>query len=118
MVVAQGGDPDAPLPRASHVETIVSERSGVVTRLDARPVGVGAWRLGAGRARKEDPVSPTAGVVCLARPGEEVRSGSPLFELHTDEPERFGRAREALAGALVIADELPPSGQLVIERVG
>ncbi|MCU1496005.1 MAG: thymidine phosphorylase [Acidimicrobiaceae bacterium] len=117
MVVAQGGDPDAALARASHIETVRAERSGVVTRLAARPVGVAAWRLGAGRTRKEDPVSAAAGVVWLARPGDEVRAGDPVFELHTDDPDRMDRAREALAGAMEIGDEPPPSAPLVLDRV-
>jgi thymidine phosphorylase len=102
MVAAQGGDPDAPLPAARHVETVPAPASGVLRRLDARAVGVAAWRLGAGRARKEDPVSASAGVRWLAVPGERVSAGAPLLELHTDAPDRLDRARAALAGALDI----------------
>ena len=59
--------------------TVTATRSGIVARLDARAVGVAAWRLGAGRARKEDPVSATAGVVCLAKPGDEVTERQQLL---------------------------------------
>ena len=117
MVAAQGGDPDAPLPRAGHVETVAADRAGIVERLDARAVGVAAWRLGAGRARKEDPVSPSAGVVCLAKPGERVKEGQELFELHTDEPERLDWAREAVAGAVSIGDQPRPAQPLVLELI-
>nr|MDT0667148.1 thymidine phosphorylase [Micromonospora sp. DSM 115978] len=81
MVAAQGGDPDAPLPVATRVETVVAETAGYLRRLDARAVGVAAWRLGAGRARKEDPVSATAGVRWTAMPGDRVEAGQPLLEL-------------------------------------
>src|SRR5689334_8349006 len=57
LVRAQGGDPDAPLPVAHEVETIAAAADGFVATMDAYAVGVAAWRLGAGRARKEDPVS-------------------------------------------------------------
>jgi len=117
MVVAQGGDPDAPLPRASHVQTVTADRSGIVERLDARAVGVAAWRLGAGRARKEDPVSASAGVVCLAKPGETVTNGQGLFELHTDEPERLAWACEAIAGSIAIGDQAQPAAPLLLELV-
>ena len=70
----------------------------MLTRLDALAVGVAAWRLGAGRARKEDPVSAGAGVVMFAKPGDAVRAGEPLLELHADDPARFARALEALDG--------------------
>jgi thymidine phosphorylase len=98
MIAAQGGEPDADLPRAVEQHIVTAPSSGVLTRLDAYAVGVAAWRLGAGRARKEDPVSPGAGVVLLAKPGDMVRQGQPLLELHADDPGRFDRAIQALDG--------------------
>ncbi|UQX87811.1 thymidine phosphorylase [Jatrophihabitans telluris] len=98
MIAAQGGDPDAPLPTARHTHVVTAPASGMLTRLDAYAVGVAAWRLGAGRARKEDPVSAGAGVVMHAKPGEPVTAGQPLLELHADDPERFERALQALQG--------------------
>jgi thymidine phosphorylase len=117
MVAAQGGDPDAPLPAAGHVDVVPAPAGGYVRRLDARSVGVAAWRLGAGRARKQDPVSAGAGVVWHARPGERVTAGAPLFELHADDPARFSRARDALAGAVEIGPDPPPPAPLAIESV-
>ena len=102
MIAAQGSDPDAPLPVASHTEDVVAERDGVLTRLDALDVGVASWRLGAGRARKEDPVQLTAGIEIHVEPGERVRAGQRLLTLHTDTPERFERARESLDGGIDI----------------
>jgi thymidine phosphorylase len=118
MIAAQGGDPDAPLPAARHAEVVTAERGGRVQALDARAVGVAAWRLGAGRARKEDPVSATAGVICLAKPGDEVEPGQPVLELRADDPDRFDRARQALDGAIAIGDEPPEHTPPVLERIG
>ena len=120
MVAAQGGDPDAPLPRARESETVVAEADGVLAELDAHRVGVASWRLGAGRARREDPVQAGAGVLLHAKPGDTVRAGQPLLTLLTDTPERFARAREALEGAAVIAPEAPasrPDRAVVLETV-
>ncbi|SDN12179.1 thymidine phosphorylase [Actinomyces ruminicola] len=103
MIRRQDGDPDAPLPVAPETETITADADGVLTRLDALGVGVAAWRLGAGRARKEDPVQAVAGVELHAKPGEAVRAGQPLLTLHTATPERFARARAALADAIVVS---------------
>ena len=105
MIQAQGGDPDATLPTAAERHVITAPSAGVLTRLDAYAVGVAAWRLGAGRARKEDAVSAAAGVVMLAKPGDRVSAGQPLLELHADEPDRFARAEQALHGAFDIATE-------------
>jgi thymidine phosphorylase len=107
MIVSQGGDPDAQLPEAREKHVVPAPSSGVLTRLDALAVGVAAWRLGAGRARKEDPVSAGAGVVMHAKPGDEVREGQPLLELHTDDSARFGRALEALDGGYEIGGTAP-----------
>ncbi|HEX5331654.1 MAG TPA: thymidine phosphorylase [Cellulomonas sp.] len=103
MIAAQGGDPDATLPVARESEQVLAETDGVLDSLDALAIGVAAWRLGAGRARKEDPVQAGAGVELHAKPGDRVRAGQPLLTLHTDTPERFARAREALEGAIGIS---------------
>jgi len=118
MIIAQGGDPDAPLPAAAHTDLVTAPASGWLRALDARAVGVAAWRLGAGRARKEDPVSPGAGVICLAKPGERVERGQPVVELRSDEQPRFARAREALRHAFEIGPRPPADGPPVLERVG
>jgi thymidine phosphorylase len=119
MVAAQGGDPDAELPVARESQVVAAPADGVLVELDALAVGVAAWRLGAGRARKEDAVQAGAGVALHAKPGDVVRGGEPLFTLHTDTPERFARAVEALDGAVVIAPEgaRPDLLPLVIDRV-
>jgi thymidine phosphorylase len=117
MIAAQGGDPEASLPSPRHVEMVAAPSSGVVVRLDARSVGMAAWRLGAGRARKEDPVQAAAGVLCLAKPGEPVSAGEPLFELHTDTPDAIAGALSALADAVDIADSAPEPRPLVIETI-
>jgi thymidine phosphorylase len=118
MIAAQGGDPDAPLPVAREREVLTAPSSGTLTRLDALQVGVAAWRLGAGRARKEDPVQAGAGVEMHAKPGDAVLAGQPVLTLHTDTPERFTAAREALRGAwdITVSGEYRPA-PLVLDRV-
>jgi thymidine phosphorylase len=117
MIAAQGGDPDAPLPSARHAEVVTAPADGWLQVLDARGVGVAAWRLGAGRARKEDPVSAAAGIICLAKPGDAVVAGQPVLELRSDDTAHFDRAREALAAAIGIGAEAPEPAGLVLDRV-
>jgi thymidine phosphorylase len=118
MIRAQGGDPDAPLPSAPEVEVVRADRDGYVGAVDAYRIGVAAWRLGAGRARKEDPVSAAAGVVLHRRPGDPVRAGDPLYELRAEEPDRIPAARVDAAAAVSIADERPGVSPLIIDRIG
>ncbi|WP_416309498.1 thymidine phosphorylase [Saccharopolyspora sp. NFXS83] len=117
MIGAQGGDPDAELPTAAHVETFAAPATGVVSTLDAYAVGLAAWRLGAGRARKEDAVQHAAGIRCLAKPGEPVIEGAPLLELHTDTPDKLPAAREALAEAVAITAEAPAATPLILDTI-
>jgi thymidine phosphorylase len=119
MVRAQGGDPGAPLPRARYVEQVLpAPATGYLTRLDARSVGIAAWRLGAGRARKEDAVDHAAGIRLLAKPGDHVGEGQPLVELHGDHRSRSAYAIEALSEAVTVGTEPPPPAAAVIGRVG
>lgn len=117
LVAVQGGDPSAPLAEAAHRLEVVADRSGVLTELDARSVGVAAWRLGAGRARKEDDVSPTAGIICNVKPGEPVEAGEPVMTLLADDPDRFDLVGDLIAGSWSVSDEAPELDPLVLDRI-
>ena len=118
MIRAQGGDPDAPMPTANEVEVVTAAEDGWVAELDAYAIGVAAWRLGAGRARKEDPVSIPSGVVLHKRRGDRVRVGDPLFELRAEHAERIPAALAEAREAVRIAPDAPEATPLVIERIG
>jgi thymidine phosphorylase len=117
MIRAQGGDPDAPLPTARETEVLRATTDGVVAGIDAMDVGLAAWRLGAGRARKEDPVSFGAGIMLKVRPGDPVRAGDVLLELRTDEAGRIPAAQATAAGAVRIAQSAPTRAPLLIDRI-
>ncbi|MEY3028849.1 MAG: hypothetical protein RL198_246 [Actinomycetota bacterium] len=117
LIVSQGGDPDAPLPRARETYEVVASESGYVTKLDALAVGVASWRLGAGRERKEDPVQFGAGITLHRTLGERVTRGDVLCTLHSDSPEKFDRAAEILLAGVEYGPEEVPSIPIVLERV-
>ncbi|AYJ33335.1 thymidine phosphorylase [Corynebacterium xerosis] len=118
MIRAQGGDPEAALPTARHTHDVVADADGVVTELDALALGVGSWRLGAGRARKEDPVQAGAGIELHVGLGDTVTKGQKLFTLHTDDEDRFERALEsALPGVAVETDGVAPERKVIIDRI-
>ena len=119
MIRAQGGDPDATLPTARETHVVTAPASGVLSRLDALAVGMAAWRLGAGRARKEDPVQAGAGVEMHAKPGDEVTEGQPLMTLHTDDTDRFERALDGLLDGVEVTTggSTYTPAPLVIDRV-
>ena len=117
MITAQGGNPDAPLPVAAHQEVVMADKSGVVASMDALAVGVAAWRLGAGRARQGEVVQAGAGVEIHAKPGEQIAKGSPLFTLHTETPERFAHALEALQDGWSIGEKASATLPLIVDRI-
>jgi len=120
MISAQGGDPDAALPVARETHVVTAPRSGVLVQQDALPFGIAAWRLGAGRARKQDPVQHSAGIDLHAKPGDTVTAGQPLFTLNADDAARFERALEALDGAYRIGEpgeQVSDGGPLIADRV-
>ena len=117
MIVAQGGNPDIEIPVAKQKENIVATQSGYITDLDAYAIGLSAWRLGAGRAKKEDAVSKIAGIICLAKEGDYVEKDQPVLELHVDDSSRLPLAKEALKNAFTIGAEPREKRKIVLERI-
>jgi thymidine phosphorylase len=118
MIAAQSGDPDAKMPLAALREDVTTPRDGIVQSIDARAVGLAAWRLGAGRVRKEDPVSATAGVLCLVRVGDKVVKGQPLFQLHADDDAHLANGRVTIADAAVLGSEARIASPLLLDLIG
>src|SRR5205823_5366591 len=119
MVVRQGGDGGAiddvsRLPSAPQRHLIRAGRRGHAAGWDAERVGRAVVALGGGRDRVEDAVDPGVGVVVLVRPGDEVRAGDGLLEVHYRDGERLGRALAILEGACPVADEAPAARPLVL----
>ncbi|NBX70532.1 MAG: thymidine phosphorylase [Actinobacteria bacterium] len=119
MISAQGGEVDAQLPSAKHNHIVTATRDGHLSKLDALAVGVASWRLGAGRARKEDAVQHGAGIQWHADLGDAVKAGTALFTLHTDDESRFAGALEVLENGYSIGskDEIVDRLPLIIEKI-
>ena len=117
MIKAQGGDPDAALPKAEHWHVVRAKESGYVSSLEAISVGVASWRLGAGRERKEDAVQFGAGIEIHAQVGTAVTAGDPVMTLYTETPERFERAIALAEEAIGISEREPAARKLVLGRV-
>ena len=117
MIIAQGGNPDIEIPVAKKKENVVATQSGYITDLDAYAIGLSAWRLGAGRAKKEDAVSKTAGIICLAKEGDYVEKDQPVLELHIDDSSRLPFAKEALKNAFTIGAEPKEKRKIILERI-
>lgn len=119
MISAQGGDVDAALPTAKETHDVIAQSDGYLIKLDALAVGMASWRLGAGRARKEDDVQAGAGIQWHVGHGEAVAKVAKLFTLHTDEPARFESALEVLTTGYAVGsrEEIYERLPLIIDRL-
>jgi pyrimidine-nucleoside phosphorylase len=117
-VRAQGGDPslDA-LAAAPAVSTVDSTSAGYVQEVHALRVGVAALELGAGRARKDDPIDHAVGIVCLKKRGDAVEEGEPLAEIHARTDEVTAAAARRLSEAYAIGPEAPRERPIVLETI-
>ncbi len=122
IVEIQGGDPsvvdhDGRLPRAPEHYAVVADRAGYVWRLDAELVGRASVALGAGRDRVEDAIDPAVGIIVRSKPGEEVRPGDAILELHYRDSARLEAALPLARGAATIRDERPATSPLILGEV-
>lgn len=110
LVQAQGGDVryiDDPskFPEARLIEVVESPRSGYLSEIQARSIGEAAVTLGAGRARKSDPIDHAVGFEIHRKVGDRVETGEPLFTIHANEESRLAEAREAVLSAHKFSDD-------------
>jgi thymidine phosphorylase len=119
MIRAQGGDPDAKLPIAKEKTEVTATSDGTLSSMDAMGVGIAAWRLGAGRSKQGEKVSPGAGIEIHAKPGAMIKKGDVIYTLHADEPARFERALLALDGSFTISQDgsIAKRLPLIIEKI-
>ena len=104
LVTSQGGEVsvvDKPtlLPQAPFVETVAAERSGYLLGIDAREVGETSVELGAGRARKEDPIDHAVGIMIHHKVGDHIGKGEGLFTIHANDLSKMVAARKRLLAA-------------------
>jgi pyrimidine-nucleoside phosphorylase len=122
IIELQGGDPSVlddltRLPRAPERHVIVADRAGYLFRLDAELVGRASVALGAGRDRVDDPIDPAVGIIVRRKPGDEVRVGDAMLELHYRDPARLETAVALARHAGVIREERPDPLPLILGEV-
>jgi pyrimidine-nucleoside phosphorylase len=114
MVEWQGGDvrvldnPDL-LPAATRIETVAAPRTGYVAAIHAGEIGLTAVDLGAGRAKKGDPLDYAVGLMIHRKVGDRVKKGEPLFTIHANDAARLAAAKQrALAAHRFSAARVQP----------
>ena len=122
IIVAQGGDAgviDDPsrLPAAAHRHLVVAPRSGFISAIHADLVGRASVLLGAGRERVDSVIDPAVGFMLLRVPGDAVKAGDAVLEVHYNDGARLARAEALAREAIEITDAPPPPAKLVLDRI-
>ena len=122
IIDIQGGDPRVVddyerLPHVTDRHRVCASRDGFVATIDAELVGRASVALGAGRDRVEDPVDPAVGIMVIAKPGDAVRAGDTVLELHHRDRVRLEAAIRLTSQAITIGDGRPAPGRLIVGEV-
>ncbi len=122
IIEMQGGDPRVVddyqrLPHVADRHIVAANRAGFVTAVDAALVGRASVALGAGRDRVDDAVDPAVGIMVAAKPGDAVRAGAPVLELHYRDRARLEVAIRLASQAVTIGDEPPAPRRLIVGEV-
>ena len=122
IIEVQGGDPRIVddydrMPHVADRHVVTASRGGFVTVVNAELVGRASVALGAGRDRVDDPVDPAVGIMVVAKPGDAVREGAPVLELHYRDRARLEVAIRLTSQAITIGDEPPPPARLIVGEV-
>jgi pyrimidine-nucleoside phosphorylase len=123
LVQAQSGDvsyvdESDKFPRAKFVEVVNAPRSGWLAQVDARSVGEASVSLGAGRAKKSDPVDHAVGFVIYHKVGDRVEKGEPLFTVHANDEKKQTEARAQVLAAHIFSDAPVPPLLLFYDQTG
>ena len=124
MVSALGGPNDlvsAPakqLAAAPIIRAVLPARSGFVSAIDTRAVGIAVVELGGGRARAADTIDHAVGLTALAGIGDEVGPDWPLAIIHARTENALERASARLQAAYIIHEMASPiQPKAIIERI-
>ena len=122
IIEVQGGDPRivddyGRMPHVADRHLVTASRAGFVTAVNAELVGRASVALGAGRDRVDDPVDPAVGIMVVAKPGDAVREGAPVLELHYRDRPRLEAAMRLTSQAITIGDQPPPPARLIVGEV-
>ncbi|MGD9719857.1 MAG: thymidine phosphorylase [Pirellulales bacterium] len=115
MIAAQGGDLDAPRPRAP-LTTLTAERDGWLTAIDAERLGLAIVEMGGGRKKLGDKIDHSVGLEMLVRLGDRVERGQPLVHIFAG-PAARASGQPLVKSALVIGDVAGHDEPLVSETI-
>lgn len=121
FVKAQGGSASwigkRPLTKAPQMFTAVCTDEGYITEIHGRALGEIAMAMGAGRARKEDPIDPMVGIRLFKELGDFVKAGEPLFTLYGKADADMACIAQEIASHIILQSRRPDHIEPVISEI-
>jgi len=122
IIKAQGGDPRVVrepdrMPRAKKVYSVKTTRNGYVLGLDALEIGRAAVAMGAGRTRTDDEIDPTVGIMLRKKPGDPIKRGDVLAELHVPSQAAANAVTDMVSSAFTVGTRKTRTRPLIIDMV-
>lgn len=122
MVHAQGGNEKLLLDtslfkKAAYDYEVKAPKTGYIEHVDTESYGMASLALGAGRAKKEDPIDYSAGITLEKKTGDFVKEGDVIAVLHTNKPESVKEAEERILKATEISSEPVKKKPIILGRI-
>lgn len=123
FIKAQGGNPDIAddyslLPTPRHKLEVKSPADGFAEKIDARNIGRASQLAGAGRARKEDAIDLSAGIILNKKVGDSVKKGECLAVIYGNDAAKLNEAKPVVESAYMIGTEKKEIPDLIKKIIG
>lgn len=123
MVALQGGDTSviddvSKFEKARISCQVLSEKSGYISHMDAKAIGMCCVHLGAGRVKKGDPIDYSAGIILAKKTGDFVEKGEVLATLYTNDEKALEITKKAYIDAITFSENKPKEEKLIYASVG
>ena len=121
-IAAQGGDisvfdnTDEFCPALYSAE-FFSTDDGYISFMDAEKLGIASMLLGAGRAKKEDKIDNSAGILLAKKTGDYVKKGEKIATMYSSVVSDFSAAEKMLDSAVTFSAIAPKMQKLILQTV-
>lgn len=123
VIKMQGGnpevidDPDKVLPKAANTIQIKASKSGFVSQMMTRDIGIASMMIGAGRKKKEDRIDHSAGIVLYKKTGDQLKEGENVAELFYNTSDMIQEAVAIMQKSYIISSDKSDRPKIIKEKL-
>lgn len=123
MVSALGGphdfcdNPWKYLPKAKIIKPVFASKSGFISAMNTREIGLSIIELKGGRTAPEQKLDYATGYTDFCQIGDAVDNKTPLAIIHAQNEEDYNRAAQNLINSIIISDKKPAPSRCIIKKI-